>query len=233
MPPEAEADRQPRSGSLRREMTGRKALPVSPLIDEERDRILRALLERHGFWPLGAYDVLEIGCGGGGQLARLLDWGAKAERLHGIDVQPERVSHAKTLCPAIDFQAADGREFSLGPASIDLVMLFTVLSSIRDDATILAIVDRIREMLRPSGGVVWYDFFIKNPRNQRTRPMRRRDIAAFFPDFTLELDKITVFPPLVRALGRLSWLLYPYLTRVPLLRGHYIGILRRSSAPDV
>jgi SAM-dependent methyltransferase len=209
----------------------RKAYPGDRLISEELNRVLRALLMRHGFWPLGAYDVLDIGCGGGGQLVRLLDWGAKPERLHGIDMQPERISHAKALRPAIDFRAADGREFSLGAASIDLVLLFTVLSSIRDDEAILAIVDRIRDMLRPSGGVVWYDFFIKNPRNPRTRSMRRRDIATFFPDFTLDLEKTTVFPPLVRALGRLSPVFYPYLTQVPLLHGHYVGILRRSPAP--
>ncbi len=58
--------------------------------------------------------------------------------------------------------------------------------------------------------------------------MRRHDIVALFPEFTLDLDKLTLLPPLARRLGRWSALLYPHLANIRILRGHYIGILRRG-----
>ena len=81
----------------------------------------------HGLWPLDKLDVLEIGCGDGENLSLLLNWGAEADRLHGIDQLPERIARAKALWPTIDFRVADGSEFSLGPGSIDIVLLLRVL----------------------------------------------------------------------------------------------------------
>ena len=62
------------------------------LILEERDQVLRCLLAQHGLSPLDKLDVLEIGCGDGENLGLLLNWGAEADRLHGIDQLPERIT---------------------------------------------------------------------------------------------------------------------------------------------
>jgi SAM-dependent methyltransferase len=147
-----------------------------------------------GFWPLEELDILDIGCGGGGQLARLLSLGANPARLLGIDLLPERVDQAPAGLPELDIRIAAARTFSLGPDSLDLIWLQTVFSAIRDDEILFALIDRIREMLRPGGGVVWYDFFLADPRNPHTRPMRKPDIERYFRGFSIELARILSSP---------------------------------------
>jgi SAM-dependent methyltransferase len=194
-------------------------------IHRERFEGTKRVLIRSGLWPLEELDILDIGCGGGGQLARLLSLGANPARLHGIDLIPQRIDRASADLPGVDIRVADARTFSLGPDSLDLVWLQTVLSSIRDDDIIFAIVDRIREMLRPGGGVLWYDFFLANPENLHTRPMRKRDIERYFRGFSIELTRVTVIPPLARRLGFMTDALYPVLRRIPVLCSHYLGLL--------
>lgn len=207
--------------------------PGNRLIIEERDRAVRACLERHGLWPLADLEILEIGCGTGANLGRLLAWGASPARLHGIDLLPERINAARARWPMLDWRVADAREFNLGPNSVDLAFLFTIMSSVLDEAASHAIVARVREMVRPTGAVVWYDFYLKNPLNPHTRRMRCKDIAMLFPGFQLDLEAVTLLPPLARRLGPLATTLYPVLARMPGLRGFYAGLLRPEATVTV
>lgn len=86
-------------------------------------------------------------------------------------------------------------------------------------------------MLRPGGAVLWYDFFIKNPRNPHTRPIRKATLQSYFPEFDIELKTLTLFPPLARRLGPLTPMLYPALASLPFLRGHYLGLLSAPGEP--
>jgi SAM-dependent methyltransferase len=189
------------------------------LMLEERATSTLGMLRRAGLWPLDRLDVLEIGCGDGSNLALLLSRGADPHRLHGVDLIPEQVAVARKRLPRVDFRVADARTFSLGECSVDLILVHTVFSSILDDAVIEAIVFRIREMLRPDGAVLWYDYFLKNPWNPHTRAMTKFEIRCFFRGFRIELRRITLVPPLARRLGPLTPLLYPALTRLPFLNG--------------
>jgi SAM-dependent methyltransferase len=142
--------------------------PGNRWIHRERFEATKRVLMARGFWPLEELDILDIGCGGGGQLARLLSLGANPARLLGIDLLPERVDQAPAGLPELDIRIAAARTFSLGPDSLDLIWLQTVFSAIRDDEILFALIDRIREMLRPGGGVVWYDFLLADPLTGRS-----------------------------------------------------------------
>jgi 2-polyprenyl-3-methyl-5-hydroxy-6-metoxy-1,4-benzoquinol methylase len=61
------------------------------LIVAERLRLTRKLLEREGWVPLGERTVLDVGCGGGAELARFCELGASDSRLASIDLLPERI----------------------------------------------------------------------------------------------------------------------------------------------
>lgn len=193
---------------------------------EERHAATRALLAAAGFHPLGQFDILEIGCGGGDNLAMLVAEGADPERTVGIDIFVPALAEARRRLPGCRLFPADAGVFSLGPGSVDLILLHTVISSVREESAMNAIAARAIEMLRPGGAVLWYDFFIKNPLNRHTRPIGARTIRRLFPGFALDLRTITLLPPLSRRLTpRTAWL-YPRLSRFTLLRGHYFGLLR-------
>jgi hypothetical protein len=68
-----------------------------------------------------------------------------------------------------------------------------------------------------------------NPRNRNVRPMTKARIRELFPSFELQLASLTVLPPLACHLGRGTNSIYPLLARVPILRSHYLGLLRATT----
>jgi hypothetical protein len=106
-------------------------------------------------------------------------------------------------------------------SSLDMVLLFTVFSSILDHRMAENVATEVRRVLKPGGAVLWYDFRYDNPSNPHTRGMTKRHIRRLFPGFTLNLRTITSLPPLARRLGRATSWLYPVLAAGPFLRTHY------------
>jgi SAM-dependent methyltransferase len=193
------------------------------LILEERTAIAIDLLGRRGLWPPGGYRVLEIGCGSGYELSRFVEWGADPSELLGVDVDEERIRTARAARPDVAFLVGDATQLDLPDASYRLVLVFTVLSSVLDDALQEAIAKEIDRVLEPSGCVLWYDFRLSHPANPNTRGVRARRLRELFPAYEIDLRLVTVVPPFVRRLGRLAKPVYPLLRLVPILRTHYLG----------
>jgi len=80
-------------------------------------------------------------------------------------------------------------------------------------------------VLRPGGGLVWYDFRVGNPWNPHVRGMSRRRLRHLFPGWPATLRLVTLLPPLARRLHALTSVLYPVLAAVPPLRTHWAGLL--------
>jgi ubiquinone/menaquinone biosynthesis C-methylase UbiE len=199
--------------------------PGNRAILRERERTLAQLLERRGLLPLHGRSVLEVGCGSGAILASLLRLGARTEDLHGIDLLAERIDAAKKRYPGIDFRAANGEQLDFPDAQFNLVLLFTVFSSILDSHMARNVAAEVTRVLKVGGAVIWYDFRYNNPNNPHVRGMNVAAIHTAFPEFDVDLHTITLLPPLARRLGRATPVLYPLLGRVPLLRTHYLGLL--------
>ena len=192
---------------------------------QERERKLRQLLQRAGFFPLGARHILDVGCGTGETLAGFATWGAKPENLFGVDLLADRVRRAKENFPAISFQEANAETLPFANGFFDLVTVFTVFTSILDRRMTHNLSHEINRVLRPGGAVVWYDFRINNPRNAHVRGISRQEICNLFPEFRPHLVSTTLLPPLARRCGALTNLLYPCFAALPFLRSHYLGLL--------
>jgi SAM-dependent methyltransferase len=196
-------------------------------VHERLARTLR-LLYQHGFHPLGQTRVLDVGCGEGHLLRRFMEWGAAPARLAGIDVRPDAIERARMLCPVIDLRVGTGSELPWQDGSFDLVCQHTVFTSILDPAIRQAVALEMQRVLTTDGAVLWYDFMYDNPRNPDVRRVGKQEIASLFPGFVLDLVRVTLAPPLARRIpGPLLPVCYPLLSAFPLLRTHYLGILRR------
>src|SRR5438105_1599299 len=68
------------------------------------ERYLLDLLKRHKFTSLAEKKILDVGCGHGSYLRRLLDYGASPSNLSGIDLLAPRIEQARRLHPGIDWQ---------------------------------------------------------------------------------------------------------------------------------
>jgi SAM-dependent methyltransferase len=205
--------------------------PGNRLILAEREGAVRDLLQAPDLRPLCESRVLEIGCGVGKNLQMLARMGVPATELYGIDLMEERVLGARRLLPEAHIQVGNGGALPFPDGYFDLVLLFTVLSSILDDNLAQRVASEAARVLSARGGVLWYDMRIRNPRNPNVRGIERKVLASLFPGFSLrELRSLTVLPPVARLIGGRMPGLYPALARVPLLRSHYLGLLRRPTA---
>ena len=190
-----------------------------------RQRALLRRLRAAGLWPLAGRDVLEVGCGEGGVLLELLGAGAEPARLHGTDLLAGRVAIARHRLPHVAITCADGRQLPYPDRSFDLVLQFTVFSSILDEALCYTVANEMRRVLRPGGLILWYDFWL-NPLNKQTRGIRPREVRAYFPDSQYSFERITLAPPLARRLVPRSWLGALSLERIGIFNSHYLAAIR-------
>jgi hypothetical protein len=83
-------------------------------------------------------------------------------------------------------------------------------------------------VLRPGGLILWYDVFVRNPWNPYLQPIGKREIRRLFPGCSFEVRRVGLAPPLIRLMAPRSWLACSLLARVPQLRTHYLGAIRRQ-----
>jgi SAM-dependent methyltransferase len=195
-----------------------------------RERAILRMLRQAGFEPLNCHDVLDLGCGAGGELPDLLRWGADPARLVGCDLLPERVLAARERLPAGTLLAvADGGDLPYPSARFDLVLQFTVFTSVLDPALRQRIAGEMWRVLRPGGAVLWYDFRYAGP-NPAVRPIHPREVRTLFPQGELTAQRVTLAPPLARRMAGWSWLLCELMGALPWLRTHDLILIRKGEA---
>ena len=190
---------------------------------QEKERFLREEIARRG-WDVANLDILDVGCGTGGQIARFVAYGAKPARLHGIDLGDEAVAAAKARLPLCDLVTGDAAGLPFATGSMDVVMQQTVLSSILDDEVRVQVAAEMMRVCRPSGLIVSYDF-IRNPTNPDTRGIRRGDIHKLFPGCRIRTHRLTLAPPIARRVAPRSRRLAALLGTLPPLRSHLIAFV--------
>jgi len=220
-------------GYAQQNLAGSKWSPLNPgnlATREERDRLVGKLLGKAGLLPVGERRVLDVGCGTGGVLAGFQHWGAKLKHLVGVDLLTERICMAQQSYPEIRFQQSNAEALPFSDSSFDLVVIYTVLSSVLSTRMRLNIVRQVTRVLRPGGAIVWYDFRVRNPLNPQVRGITRRALTRLLPGFELRLQPVTLLPQLARRLGPTTPWLYPLLSALWFLRTHYVGLLLKPGS---
>ncbi len=190
---------------------------------QQRQRATVRLLSSKGIRTLQDLDLMEIGCGNGSNLLEFLLLGATPERLTGNDLLPERLQHARSVLPdSVRLYPGNAADLALAESSFDVVYQSTVFSSILDDALQYSIATSMWHWLRPGGAILWYDFTYDNPRNPDVRGVPLRRVRELFPDGRITARRVTLAPPLARALVRVHPGLYGLFNSVPWLRTHLL-----------
>ncbi len=188
---------------------------------QERERTLLRLLREADITTLGKLRILDVGCGEGGPLRRLLDYGAEPHLMVGVDLIEEHLKKAQTANPSIPCTCADAVALPFLDETFDLVTQFTVFTSVLEPSYRQAIAQEMLRVLRPGGKIVWYDFFYDNPTNADVRGIRKDEIRALFPRCKFQFRRISLAPPLGRSLP-LFPLLYDFLSVLRLFSSHYL-----------
>jgi SAM-dependent methyltransferase len=194
---------------------------------QQCERGMLALLQRCGLEDLASQTILEIGCGTGHWLRELVKWGARPEKLTGIDLLADRLALARRLCaPGVRLECASAAELPFADGKFDLVLQSTVFTSILDAALKQRIATEMMRVVKNDGFIFWYDYHVNNPWNPDVRGVKRSEIVQLFSDCRVELRRITLVPPLARRLAPYSYLACYLLEKFPLFRTHYLGVIR-------
>lgn len=203
--------------------------PGHQLIMQSAERGLLAALRRAGIASLRDARVLEIGCGTGYWLRALVQWGAQPNAVAGIDLLADRLTQARGACaPSVMLAGASATALPFPEATFDVVMQVTMMTSVLSPDVRRGVAAEMLRVLRPAGVVLWYDFFVNNPRNPDVRGIGRAEIASLFPGCRVRMRRVTLAPPLSRLVAPLGALPAALLGAIPLLRTHYAGTVTRA-----
>jgi SAM-dependent methyltransferase len=192
-------------------------------------RVLAAMLAATVGTDLSGVRVLDVGCGNGGFLRQLIDWGATPSRLAGCELQPDRIEAARArTAPGVRWHL--GRPDAFEDGALDLVSANAVFSAILDDDLRRDLAAHMWRVLRPGGWALIFDVRHGNPRNLHMRKLSDVDLLRFWPTERRLYRSLILAPPLARALAPLPALVPELLAAlVPPLRSHFIYMARKAA----
>jgi len=188
---------------------------------QERYEQLFRFFREIGIASLANLRILDLGCGSGGHLRRMAEFGVAPENCFGIDLFRRSLHDARRLNPNLNFAEANAAQLPFGGGTFDFVFQHAMLTSVLDLRWRQEIVSEIHRVLRPGGYFISYDFAYSNPKNPNVRGRGRAEIQKLLRSFRVRLGKVTLAPPIGRPAARIAPVLYRILAAIPLLRTHY------------
>lgn len=153
------------------------------------------------------------------------------EHLSGAELLTERYKMARHMLPtSVTLWDGDASVLPIEPGSLDVVFQSTVFSSLLDDDFQQLLAQAMWRWVAPGGGVLWYDFAVDNPRNPDVRGVPVSRVRQLFPQAHMVSKRVTLAPPIARAVCRLHPALYPLFNTIPLLRTHRLVWLQKPAA---
>jgi ubiquinone/menaquinone biosynthesis C-methylase UbiE len=190
---------------------------------QERQRKLIELLKRVGKTDFKNLRVLEVGCGSGTNLVELILLGFSAQNLVGIELIEKRFNEARKRLPAsVKLILGDAFSFEQFEEKFDIVYQSTVFSSILDEDFQKILAVKMLSWVKPTGGILWYDFIYNNPQNPDVCGISLKSIKRLFPESDIIKYKITLAPPLARKIVKINKHLYSWFNLFYPLRTHLL-----------
>ena len=199
--------------------------PGNKLIAEERKITLKEILKKHNL-NLADKKILEVGSGAGTVMSLLIKLGAVENNLYGVDIRDEKIKICKDFFPKANVYKMDAREITFEDNYFDIIVTFTLFSSIKNDGSRKIVSEQITRLLKPNGTIIYYDFRYSNPLNRIVSGVSFQEIKDMFPNFQIDLALITLFPFLSRKICSVFPSFYVHLKKIKFLKSHLIGVLK-------
>lgn len=193
-----------------------------------RARVLSRLLAAAVGTDLAGVRVVDVGCGTGGFLRQLIDWGATPEHLTGTELQQDRLDQARPRT-ASGVHWHCGALGALPAASADLVSAHMVLSTILDPAPRQRLAADMWRVLKPGGWCLVFDLRHHDRRNPHAGKVTRAELDAYWPARRQHYETLLLAPPVGRALAALPALVSEALAALaPPLRSHFVYMAQKE-----
>jgi SAM-dependent methyltransferase len=203
--------------------------PINPDIylgRQEKERTLIKIINSANLTPVWDKTLLEVGCGSGSNLIELLRLGFLPKNLVGNEILSERCIQAHQLLPN-NIKIIEGDAMDILDQQFDIVYQSTVFSSILNQDFQVELANKLWELTKSGGGILWYDFIFNNPKNPDVVGVPVKRIGELFPQGELTVHKVTLAPPLARFVTKLHPNLYHWFNVIPLLRTHVLCWIKK------
>ena len=203
--------------------------PASWQILQERQRLMLRMFVSRGARDLERLDLVEVGCGSGGNLLELLRFGFSPSRLTGIELISDRIVKAREVLPlAVRLLGEDAMQVDLPHCSQDIVYQAVVFSSLLDDNFQRQLAEKMWSWVRPGGAILWYDFVYDNPSNPDVRGVPLSRVKKLFPEGRCYSKRLTLAPPIARCACSLHPSMYYVFNCVLFLRTHVLCWIEKT-----
>lgn len=209
-----------------------KYSPLNPAIfmtNQEKERAIIKWLQCFDFSLIRELKLIEIGCGSGQNLMQFVKLGFTPKLLIGNELLSERVTSAREKLP-IELKIIEGDALELDFPSncFDIVFQSMVFSSILDKDFRYALAKKMWQLVKPGGGILWYDFIYNNPRNKDVKGIKLDEIKLLFPHGKIKKWKLTLAPPISRGITRIHPVMYNVFNSFPFLRTHILCWIKKK-----
>ena len=192
-------------------------------IVEERE-LLYATILTNKFAKIEDVKLVEIGAGSGGNISGFLKMGFKLKNLVANELLDDRVEALKNNFPELEIYPGNVLEANFNQ-QFDVVFQSTVFTSILDKSLKQQIANKMLELVKPNGIILWYDFVYDNPNNKDVKGVSKQEIKQLFAKASkITFKKVTLAPPIGRRVGKLYGILNGMF---PFLRSHVIAVIEK------
>lgn len=127
--------------------------------------------------------ILDVGCGYGRTLAELYRLGYR--NLVGVDFSEGMILRGHAQFPQLDLRVKNGAAIDFPDHSVDAVILFAVLTCIRENKEQTALIEEIRRVLKVDGILYINDFLLNTDERNITRYKKFGDKYGMYGVFEL------------------------------------------------
>lgn len=168
--------------------------------------------------------VLDVGCGGGGDLIWLANQGLPTTNLFGIDLHGPAVEAARTALPDATIVIGNGADLPFSDKSVDVAMQAVAISSVVDPQARRRIALEMARVLRPGGLIISYDLIAAPSANPHLVGIDRSEVGRLFADLgKVESERITLAMPIA---SRVPPVIAERLNGITSLRSHLLVVVR-------
>ena len=165
---------------------------------------------------------IEIGAGYGNNINFFIRYGIKKSNIYINEILPERFQYLQDNYNDCNLEYGNALDLNY-QNKFDFVFQSTVFTSILDMQFKKMLANKMINMTKPGGFILWYDFKFNNPANKDVRGISKNEIKSLFPYAKkIEFKNVTLAPPVGRKLEKWYNIINTFL---PFLRTHIIAII--------
>jgi len=181
----------------------------------------------------GSARILDVGCGVGAGLLQFIKLGFNPANLSGIDLDAERIAHARLRLPSVDIKVGDATQIPFADSTFDLVFESTMLATLESSEVLSAIARDMIRVARSGGHIMLCDWRYAKKGSGVKTAISPREIARLFDvggaTTVVTSKRGALVPPLGRRLSKSApWLYFLVQAVLPFAVGQVTTILRKN-----